>query len=76
MRDDRNTSLKCDIDETASTRVYCIKLHVRVIKSKEDMEPQEIFKVKLQNFIASTEKGLQELNKDGRFPLEGCRYKK
>jgi hypothetical protein len=41
MRDDRNTSLKCDMDETAPSRVYCIKLHVRAIKSEEDMEPQK-----------------------------------
>jgi hypothetical protein len=41
MPDDRNISLKRDTDDTASTRVYCIKLHVTMIKSEKNMEPQE-----------------------------------
>lgn len=41
MHDDRNISLKPDTDDTASTTVYCIRLHVRMIKSEKDMEPQE-----------------------------------
>jgi hypothetical protein len=50
-------ALKYDIHDTASTGVSYIRIHLRIIDTQEDSEPQsDVFNAKLQNYTASSEK--------------------